>query len=74
MLTTLLAGPLMACFTNVFESPDVPMFIMDRLILEKENALVNIIKHVYRSMKPEIFKFRSSNDGLLQIYLAKSIF
>ena len=41
----------MACFSNVFESPEVPMFILDRLILQKDQALVNIIKHVYQNMK-----------------------
>ena len=42
-LTTLTAGPLMACFSNVFETPETPLFIMDRLIFEKDQALVNII-------------------------------
>jgi len=51
-LTTLTAGPLMACFSNVFETPETPLLILDRLILEKDQALVNIIKHVYKSMKP----------------------
>ena len=57
-LTTLFAGPLMACFSNVFESPETPLFILDRLILQKDNALVDIIKHVYKTMKPELLKYR----------------
>ena len=76
----------MACFSNVFESPDVPMFILDRLILQKDQALVNIIKHVYQNMKQELLKYQpkvgpgssqvsiSSDGGQLQAYLARLIY
>lgn len=47
----------MACFANVFESPETPLYILDRLILHKDQALVDIIKHVYKSMKPELLKY-----------------
>eukprot|EP00353_Schmidingerella_taraikaensis_P002797 CAMPEP_0185582098 /NCGR_PEP_ID=MMETSP0434-20130131/19802_1 /TAXON_ID=626734 ORGANISM="Favella taraikaensis, Strain Fe Narragansett Bay" /NCGR_SAMPLE_ID=MMETSP0434 /ASSEMBLY_ACC=CAM_ASM_000379 /LENGTH=162 /DNA_ID=CAMNT_0028200807 /DNA_START=1418 /DNA_END=1903 /DNA_ORIENTATION=+ len=86
-LTTLFAGPLMACFSNVFEKPETPLFVLDRLILQKDHALVNIIKHVYRSMKFELLKYRprpanasvnevsvSADGGHLQAYLARLIY
>ena len=86
-LTTLFAGPLMACFSNVFEHPEVPLFILDRLILQKDQALVNIIKFVYRNMKQELLKYKakpagsgsnqvsvSLDGGQLQAYLARLIY
>lgn len=57
-LTTLFAGPLMAVFSNIFETPEICLHILDRLILQKDQALVNIIKHVFRSMKAELLKYR----------------
>ena len=57
-LTTLFAGPLMAVFANIFEDWSTPLKILDRLILQKDFALVSIIKHVFRSMKPQLLKFR----------------
>ena len=49
-LTTLLAGPFMALFANILNL-DTCMLILDRLILLKEVALIDIVKHVFRQMK-----------------------
>ena len=57
-IATLLAGPLMACFSTNFEDQDVCLRILDRLILQKDLALVKIIKHVFKSMRGELFKYR----------------
>ena len=57
-IATLLAGPLMACFSTNFEDQDVCLRILDRLILQKDVALVNIIKHVFKSMRGELLKYR----------------
>ena len=57
-ITTLFAGPFMAVFANIFDDPDTCLHIVDRLILQKEIALVNIIKHVFKNMKKELL-----NDG-----------
>ena len=57
-LATLFAGPLMACFATTFEDPDICLRIIDRLILQKEVALVNIIKHVFKNMRGELLKYR----------------
>ena len=57
-LTTLFAGPLMAVFANIFEDWQTPLHILDRLVLQKDFALVSIIKHVFRSMKPELLQYR----------------
>ena len=56
-LTTLFAGPLLAVFANIFDEPAVCLSILDRLILQKEEALVSIITHVFRSMRCELLKF-----------------
>lgn len=53
-ITTLFAGPFMAVFANIFDDPDTCLHIVDRLILQKEMALVNIIKHVFKNMKKEL--------------------
>jgi len=63
-LTTLFAGPLMAVFSNIFESPETPLFILDRLVLQKEQALISIIKHVFKSMKTELLKYRKLPTSL----------
>ena len=57
-LTTLFAGPLMAVFANIFEDPEICLKILDRIILQKEFALISIIKHVFSSMKGELLKYR----------------
>ena len=62
-LTTLFAGPLMAVFANIFEGWNTSLMILDRLILQKDFALVSIIKHVFRSMKPQLLKFRFEQMG-----------
>ena len=59
-VTTLFAGPLMAVFANIFEEPETCLAILDRVILQKEAALVSIIKHVFKKMKPELLKYRQS--------------
>ena len=78
----------MACFSNVFESPEVPLKILDRLILKKEHALIDIIKHVYKSMKQELLRYQVRQNGhgrhndmdvsldgsQLQAYLARHIY
>ena len=48
----------MAVFANIFEDPSDCMHILDRLVLQKELALVSIIKHTFRSMKPELLRYR----------------
>ncbi len=48
----------MAVFSNIFETPETCLHILDRLILQKDQALVGIIKHVFRSMKTELLKYR----------------
>ena len=40
---------------------------MDRVILQKEQALVNIIKHVYKTMKNELLKYRLLEDSQLSV-------
>lgn len=57
-VTTLFAGPLMAVFANIFEEPETCLSILDRVILLKEAALVSIIKHVFKKMKPELLKYK----------------
>lgn len=59
---TLFAGPLMAVFSNIFESPDTCLHILDRLVLQKDQALIGIIKHVFRCMKPELLKYRQFSE------------
>lgn len=61
-LMTLFAGPLMAVFSNIFESPDTCLHILDRLVLQKDQALIGIIKHVFRCMKPELLKYRQFSE------------
>ena len=46
-LTTLLAGPFMAIFANILPL-NTCLLILDRLILHKENALIDIVKHVFK--------------------------
>ena len=46
-LTTLLAGPFMAVFANIL-SLNTCLLVLDRLILQKEAALIEIVKHVFR--------------------------
>lgn len=48
-LTSLLAGPFMATFANIL-SIDTCLLILDRVILLKEIALLDIVMHVYRQM------------------------
>lgn len=62
-LTTLLAGPLLAVFANIFESVDTCLLVLDRLILQKEMALVGIIKHVFSSMKPQLLEYAKPASG-----------
>ena len=50
-LTTLLAGPFMAVFANIL-SLNTCLLVLDRLILQKEHALIEIVKHVFIQMKP----------------------
>ena len=75
----------MAVFANIFEEPEACMGILDRLILQKEAALVNIIKHVYRNMKSELLKYMVqpgnreqsgtiTDSGLLQAYLVRLVY
>ena len=56
-LTTLFAGPFMAIFSNIFETPEVCLKILDRVILQKDQALINIIKNVFTNMREELLKF-----------------
>lgn len=56
-LTTLFAGPLLAVFANIFEEPETCLHIVDRLILQREDGLVSIIKHVFSTMRAELLKF-----------------
>ena len=49
-LTTLLAGPFMAMFANIL-SIDTCLHILDRLMLHKEQALIDIVKNVFTGMK-----------------------
>lgn len=83
-VTTLFAGPLMAVFANIFEEPEICLQILDRLILLKEQALVGIIKQVFKKMKPELLRYRqnlndssgggASDSGQLQAYLVRLIY
>ena len=57
-LTTLFAGPFMAVFANIFETPEMCLKILDRVILQKDQALISIIKNVYANMKTELLKYR----------------
>ena len=43
--TTLTASPFMALFATIVEL-DVAMRVLDRVILDKSQALTNIMKHV----------------------------
>jgi hypothetical protein len=52
-VTTLLTGPVMACFANIFEI-DTCLLIVDRLVLMREDALLDIIKHVLSSMRDDL--------------------
>ena len=56
-LTTLLAGPFMAIFANILTIESC-LLVLDRLILMKEAALIDIVKNVFKRMKqPLLAKF-----------------
>jgi len=58
-LTTLLAGPFMAIFANIVDI-DTALHVLDRLVLQKEDALINIIKQVLSFMKLKMLKIDDS--------------
>ena len=49
-LTTMLAGPFMALFANITDL-QVSLHVLDRLILGQIDALVDIVKSVFRGQK-----------------------
>jgi hypothetical protein len=52
-LTTLLAGPFMALFANIVDL-ETSLHVVDRLILLKRDALLEIVKHVMSEMKTQL--------------------
>ena len=68
-LTTLLAGPFMAIFANIIDLESA-LHVMDRLILLRRDALIQIVKHVFSSMKPQLL---SILDGL-HPYLVRQVY
>ena len=69
--TTLTAGPFMAMFANILEL-ETSLQVLDRVILEKSNALTSIMKHVLAEFKHELIAFKDS--GLLQAFLVREIY
>ena len=49
-LTTLLAGPFLAIFANILQI-ETCLKILDRLVLNKEQALTDTVKNVFSGMK-----------------------
>ena len=87
-LTTLLAGPFMALFANIL-SLDSSLLVLDRLLLHKEGALIDIVQHVFRQSKGTLLSeytqkresktgnsIMASGDksGQLQAYLVRLIY
>ena len=84
-LTTLLAGPFMAIFANIL-SIDTCLLVLDRLMLYKEGALIDIIKNVFVEMKPTLLRqfgqprnemdhrHKEDKSGSLQAYLVRLIY
>ena len=61
----------MAMFANILEL-DTAMHVLDRVIFEKSDALINIMKHVLFVYNQELLAFKDS--GLLQAFLVREIY
>ena len=59
-LTTMLASPFMALFANI-SSQTVSLSVLDRLILYKTDALIDIIKLVLTTASPYLLKLTESD-------------
>lgn len=60
----------MAMFANFLEL-ETAMHVLDRVVLDKSNALTSIMKHVLAQFKHELLTFKDS--GLLQAYLIREV-
>ena len=56
----------MATFANIFDDTDVCLHIIDRIIIQKEIALVNIIKYVFKNMKNELLYGQGTSQSNLR--------
>jgi hypothetical protein len=61
-LATLLAGPFMALFATIIDF-DSAMHVLDRFILLKQDALLSIIKNVFKISQEMILRF--THTGML---------